>query len=81
MSDRMQKIVQRIADGLTLSARAVAWREGQEWEPETPERGPPGLPEASVGLIEAASPQGPRTAARATSSRPAPRQVRAPAPR
>ena len=39
MSDRMRKIVQRIVDGLTWSARAVAWREGQEWEPEAPEPG------------------------------------------
>jgi len=34
MSERMRKIAQVIMEGLTLSARATAWREGQRWEPD-----------------------------------------------
>ena len=33
MSERMRKIAQIIVEGLTLSARATAWREGLSWEP------------------------------------------------
>ena len=33
MSERMRKIAQIIVEGLALSARATAWREGQSWEP------------------------------------------------
>jgi hypothetical protein len=32
MSERMRKIAQIIVEGLTLSARATAWREGMSWE-------------------------------------------------
>ena len=35
MSERMRKIVQVIVEGLTLSARATAWREGTSWEPSS----------------------------------------------
>ena len=39
MNDRMRRIVRLIVDGLALSARAVAWREGYEWQPGAlPER-------------------------------------------
>jgi hypothetical protein len=34
MSERMRKIAQVIMEGLALSARATAWREGQRWEPD-----------------------------------------------
>lgn len=33
MSAKMQKIVERIVEGLVWSARATAWHEGQDWEP------------------------------------------------
>jgi hypothetical protein len=33
MSERMRKIAQVIMEGLALSARATAWREGLPWEP------------------------------------------------
>jgi hypothetical protein len=32
MSERMRKIAQVIMEGLALSARATAWREGHRWE-------------------------------------------------
>jgi hypothetical protein len=34
MSERMRKIAQIIWEGMALSARATAWREGQRWEPD-----------------------------------------------
>ena len=34
MSARMRKIVERVVEGLVWSARATAWREGQDWEPD-----------------------------------------------
>ncbi len=34
MSDRMRRIMRRIADGLAVSAQAVAWRESLPWEPD-----------------------------------------------
>ncbi len=34
MSERMRKIARIIVEGLTLSARATAWREGMPWEPD-----------------------------------------------
>ena len=34
MSERMRKIRRVIVEGLTLSARATAWHEGQRWEPD-----------------------------------------------
>jgi hypothetical protein len=34
MSEKMRKIAQIIVEGLTLSARATAWREGLFWEPD-----------------------------------------------
>jgi hypothetical protein len=33
-SARTLKIVERILESLVWSARATAWREGQDWEPE-----------------------------------------------
>lgn len=34
MSEKTRKIVERIVEGLVWSARATAWHEGQDWEPE-----------------------------------------------
>ena len=34
MSARVQKIVERMVENLVWSARATAWREGLDWEPE-----------------------------------------------
>jgi hypothetical protein len=33
VSEKIRKIVRRIMEGLALSARATAWREGLGWEP------------------------------------------------
>ena len=35
MSEKMRKITQVIVEGLALSARATAWREGMSWEPSS----------------------------------------------
>ncbi len=34
MSAKTQKIFEIILENLVWSARATAWREGQDWEPE-----------------------------------------------
>jgi len=34
MTQRMQRIARIIVEGLSLSARAAAWREGMPWEPD-----------------------------------------------
>jgi hypothetical protein len=33
MSEKTRKIVEQILESLVWSARATAWREGQDWEP------------------------------------------------
>lgn len=40
MSEKMRKIAQIIVEGLTLSARTTAWREGMSWKP-APKRDAP----------------------------------------
>jgi hypothetical protein len=34
MSRKAQKILEMLVEHLAWSARATAWREGQDWEPE-----------------------------------------------
>jgi hypothetical protein len=52
MSGKKRKFARIIAEGLALSARATAWRDGQSWEPEE-RRGrgthPDGISEAYPG--------------------------------
>jgi hypothetical protein len=44
MSETMRKLAGMIAQGLALSARATAWREGQPWEPDERRAGEPAPP-------------------------------------
>jgi hypothetical protein len=44
MSETMRKLARMIAQGLALSARATAWREGHRWEPDERAAGEPAPP-------------------------------------